>query len=197
MARMVLLERMMNNYTENGQEMDASGRKNGQFVPVCSIFTFPSVIIGRKGSVGSITYAPEGSWVIDTAFYTEILDHNILDLRFLFYSLKRAGLDRHTITTSIPGINRNDIYSHEIFLPLLPEQRRLAAILDEADAIRKARAESLQMLDELVKATFLDMFGDSVSNPKGWEIKPFGRIGDSRLGKMLDKKQFTGKYLKP
>jgi type I restriction enzyme S subunit len=63
----------------------------------------------------------------------------------------------------------------QIPLPPLPEQKRIAAILDAADALRAKRRESIEQLDSLIQATFLEMFGDPVTNPKGWEV---GQIGD-------------------
>tara|TARA_E500000318_G_scaffold93673_1_gene92825 strand:- start:1701 stop:2459 length:759 start_codon:yes stop_codon:yes gene_type:complete len=74
----------------------------------------------------------------------------------------------------------------EIPLPPLAEQKRIAGILDAADALRAKRRESLAQLDTLIQATFLDMFGDPVTNPKGWDVVPFESLGKSRLGKMLD-----------
>ncbi len=136
-----------------------------------SLFSFPSIIIGRKGSVGAITFVPEGGWVIDTAFYVEIFDTKKTDLRYLYYALKDANLAKHTITTSIPGINRDDIYRTVIPLPPLPEQRRIAAILDKADALREKRRQSIATLDALLQSVFIDMFGDPVTNPMGWEVK--------------------------
>ncbi|WP_318557053.1 restriction endonuclease subunit S [Geobacter anodireducens] len=130
----------------------------------------PTIIIGRKGSVGAVTYAPEGGWTIDTAFYVDIIQTKTLDLRYLFYALKQAKLDRHTITTSIPGLNRDDIYQTKIPLPPLDEQCRIAAILDKADAIRRKRKESIRLTEEFLRSTFLEMFGDPVTNPKGWDI---------------------------
>lgn len=60
----------------------------------------------------------------------------------------------------------------KIPLPPLAEQKRIAAILDKADAIRRKREEATQLTDTLLKSVFLDMFGDPVTNPKGWEKKP-------------------------
>jgi type I restriction enzyme S subunit len=60
----------------------------------------------------------------------------------------------------------------QIPLPPLAEQKRIAAILDAADALRAKRRESLAQLDTLLQSTFLDLFGDPVTNPKGWEMKP-------------------------
>ncbi len=60
----------------------------------------------------------------------------------------------------------------EIPLPPLPEQKRIAAILDKADGIRRKRQQAIQLADDFLRAVFLDMFGDPVTNPKGWEVKP-------------------------
>ena len=61
-------------------------------------------------------------------------------------------------------------YVAEIEIPLPPveEQRRIAAILDEADALRVKRRQALAKLDALTQAIFIDMFGDPATNPKGW-----------------------------
>ena len=53
--------------------------------------------------------------------------------------------------------------------PPLAEQKRIAAILDAADALRAKRREALAQLDTLLQSTFLDMFGDPVTNPMGWD----------------------------
>jgi type I restriction enzyme S subunit len=70
------------------------------------------------------------------------------------------------------------LWEHKIPLPPLPEQRRIAAILDRADALRRKRRESIVMLDEFLRATFLDMFGDPVTNPKGWPITCIGNLAE-------------------
>jgi type I restriction enzyme S subunit len=60
--------------------------------------------------------------------------------------------------------------------PPLPEQRRIAAILDKADSIRRKREESIRLTEELLRSTFLEMFGDPATNPKGWEIAPVSSV---------------------
>ncbi|WP_374416462.1 restriction endonuclease subunit S [Stutzerimonas kunmingensis] len=60
----------------------------------------------------------------------------------------------------------------EIPLPPLPEQKRIAAILDKADSVRRKRQQAIQLADDFLRAVFLDMFGDPVTNPKGWDVKP-------------------------
>lgn len=58
----------------------------------------------------------------------------------------------------------------------MAEQKRIAAILDKADAIRRKRQAAIKLADDFLRATFLDMFGDPVTNPKGWKVKPIGEM---------------------
>ncbi len=67
-------------------------------------------------------------------------------------------------------VSKADIEELRIPLPPLPEQRRIAAILDKADALRTKRCEAITKLDQLLQSVFLDMFGDPVTNPKGWPL---------------------------
>jgi type I restriction enzyme S subunit len=77
-------------------------------------------------------------------------------------------------TTNIANLPRERFLDLDVPLPTLTEQRRIAAILDEADVLRRKRRESLALLDDLLRATFLDMFGDPVTNPRGWRIVRLG-----------------------
>ena len=72
-------------------------------------------------------------------------------------------------------ITRDMIGNLEIPLPRIEEQRRIASILDKADELRQKRQQAIEKLDQLLQATFIDMFGDPVSNPKGWSL---GKLGD-------------------
>ena len=67
-------------------------------------------------------------------------------------------------------VTKQDIASLEIPLPPLSEQKRIAEILDKADELRQKRQQSIEKLDELLQATFIDMFGDPLTNQKNWEI---------------------------
>jgi type I restriction enzyme S subunit len=89
-------------------------------------------------------------------------------------------------------VSKADIASLQIPLPPLPEQKRIAKILDAADALRTKRREAITQLDIFLQSTFIDMFGDPVTNPMRWQITKFGQIGSSRLGKMLDKGKEAG-----
>ncbi|BER94651.1 restriction endonuclease subunit S [Vibrio cholerae] len=145
-----------------------------------SLFEQQTIVIGRKGSVGKVIWAPKGGWVIDTAYYLTVKENVVLDWRYLFYVLQNVRLDSKTITTSIPGLNRDDFYDTEIPLPPIEQQKRIAAILDKADAIRQKRKQAIALADEFLRSVFLDMFGDPVTNPKGWSRKEI-KEGVSRI----------------
>lgn len=75
-----------------------------------------------------------------------------------------------------PNLSPKDLAGMEIPLPPLPEQKRIAAILDKADAIRRKRQQAIQLADDFLRAVFLDMFGDPVTNPKGWEMRKWCNV---------------------
>ena len=73
-----------------------------------------------------------------------------------------------------PGVNASSLKTLKIPLPPLPDQKRIAAILDKADSIRRKRQEAVQMTEDLLRSVFLDMFGDPVENAKKWPLIPIG-----------------------
>jgi type I restriction enzyme, S subunit len=75
------------------------------------------------------------------------------------------------VTGTISNLSLGCINKLKIPLPPLEEQKRIAAILNKADRIRRKRQEAIRLTEELGQSIFLDMFGDPVTNPKGWEIK--------------------------
>jgi len=116
-----------------------------------------TIIVGRKGSVGALTYAPDGGWIIDTAYYIECRNPARLDLRYLFHALKSLNLAKDTITTSIPGLNRDDLLANSIPLPPLEQQRRVAAIFDKAGGLRDKRQEVMGLADKFLEANYLKL----------------------------------------
>ncbi len=108
---------------------------------------------------------------------------------------------RHVVSKLASGANINNLKKEhldnlQILLPPLVEQKRVAGILDAADTLRSKRRETLAQLDSLVRSTFLNMFGDPVTNPKAWERKPLGEVIRVRSGDGLAAKDMVadGKY---
>lgn len=85
----------------------------------------------------------------------------------------------HSILQSVRGTTADNIpldtfEKLPVRYPPLPEQRRIAELLDRADALRRKRKEALQLTEDLLRSVFLEMFGDPVTNPKGWEVRALG-----------------------
>ena len=98
-----------------------------------------------------------------------------------------------------PNLSAKDLKDFEIPLPYpddpeksLKVQKRIAAILDKADGIRRKRQQAIQLADDFLRSVFLDMFGDPVTNPKGWEVKPVGEICSCIVPGRDKPKSFTG-----
>ena len=100
-------------------------------------------------------------------------DENICDVNYLYRFLEASKpyLLSRRVGGGQPNISQGIIKDLEIPLPPLSEQRRIASILDKADELRQKRQQAIGKLDQLLQATFIDMFGDPVSNPKKWKVK--------------------------
>lgn len=109
-----------------------------------------------------------------------------IDSRFLMHVLNspegRQGIAKHITGTTRQRISRTNLGKIQIPFPPLAEQKRIAAILDAADALRARRREALAQLDSLLQATFLEMFGDPVTNPMGWEMRSLDGLGEIQTG---------------
>lgn len=93
------------------------------------------------------------------------------DLGFLAYYINSINLEPYVTGSAQPKLNKKNLDSIKIPLPPLEEQKRIAAILDKADSVRRKRQQAIDLADDFLRSVFLDMFGDPVTNPKGWEVK--------------------------
>lgn len=161
------------------------------------LFPEDTILITCIGDIGKVGICKQPS--SSNQQITGIRVKEFIDNSFFYYWVKanKAHFEKMSNKAVVPIINNGIIKQFNFKYPPLPEQKSIAQILDKADALRQKNKQLLAAYDELLQATFLDMFGDPVSNPKGWEKKNIGSIATARLGKMLDKKQITGEYLKP
>lgn len=118
--------------------------------------------------------------------------------KYVYYALRNKVPEflRNAVGGAQPNINQAMIKGTQIPLPpLLAEQKRIAAILDKADAIRRKRQQAIQLADDFLRSVFLDMFGDPVTNPKGFTI---GTIRDfvetANYGSSGKASETEGKY---
>lgn len=93
------------------------------------------------------------------------------DLKYLMYYLNAKDLNKFITGSTRGKLTKSALDSIKIPLPPLPIQKRIAEILDAADALKRKDQTLLKKYDELAQAIFIDMFGDPVKNEKGWEVK--------------------------
>jgi type I restriction enzyme S subunit len=109
----------------------------------------------------------------------ELADNTYLRYR-LTSVLKKLEDDTPYVT--VKHLSSKRLQESGIELPPLPEQKRIAAILDKADRLRRLRRYALNLSDTFLPAVFLQMFGDPVTNPMGWPVKKLGDLVDGFEG---------------
>ena len=119
-----------------------------------------------------------------------ILDNDAADRDYLYWALGAIDYGR-LVDRAAKGktLNKAKLKLLPVPLPSLVEQKRIAGVLDTADALRHKRREALAELDILLQSTFLDMFGDPATNLKGWEMTTVGRIGSVQGGLQVTSKR--------
>ena len=122
----------------------------------------------------------------------QIKDGSKLLVRYLlrFLESKAQFLEEQGKGATVKGITLDVLKGLEIPLPPLPEQKRIAAILDKADAIRQKRRQAIQLADDFLRGVFLDMFGDPATNPKGWPVYKMSEVIDFKGGSQPPKETF-------
>jgi type I restriction enzyme, S subunit len=123
-------------------------------------------------------------------------ESNLCD-SYLYHFLPKAldSINEKTHAVTVKHLSVKGIRDIKIPLPPLTEQKRIAAILDKADAIRQKRQQAIALADQFLRSVFLDMFGDPVTNPKGF---PQGTIRDlvesANYGSSAKASEDTGHY---
>ncbi|WP_288228947.1 restriction endonuclease subunit S [uncultured Desulfovibrio sp.] len=173
--------------------------KNGVFVDESDI-----CIAWDGANAGTVGYGLSG--IIGSTIARLRLEDKSIYTPYVgrFLQTKFHILNGKTTGTTIPHVERSRLDNLELSLPSFAEQRRIAAILDKADTIRRKRQEALKLADDLVKSRFIEMFGDPVTNPMGWEMPCLEKLAASSknalkagpFGSSLKKEDYTEKGYK-
>lgn len=103
-----------------------------------------------------------------------------IDSRWLMHLINSKHFNNQVLQyvtgTTRQRISRGNLAKLDVEVPPLNEQKRIAAVLDKADAIRRKRQQAINLADDFLRSVFLDMFGDPVTNPKGWEMKSLKEV---------------------
>ena len=126
-----------------------------------------TVIVGRKGSINNPIFVEEPFWNVDTAFGL-VAKREVLLPRYLYYFCRNYDFERLNKAVTIPSLTKSDLLKIEITLPSLEIQEKIVNKLLKIEEVIQARQQQLQKMDELVKARFVELFGDPVLNQHGW-----------------------------
>lgn len=152
-----------------GKNLPSEKRKQGR-VPVVSsagisgahdeaLVETMGIVIGRKGTVGSLTYCDRPFWPIDTAFF--IADEpERRDLRFTFYLLHTLNLSDMNSDSAVPGLNRANAHARKVRIPPLAEQKAIAAVLGALDDKIELNRRMNATLEAMARALFQSWFVD-------------------------------------
>jgi type I restriction enzyme S subunit len=140
-----------------------------------------TVVIGRKGNINKPIFVEEPFWNVDTAFGLEA-NKTVLLPRYLYYFCVNYDFEKHNKTVTIPSLTKADLLKIQINLPSLVEQKDIVDKLQLAEKIIYRRRQELDTFDRLIKARFVELFGDMILNPNGWEQSSLGKVCDVRDG---------------
>jgi len=169
----------------------------------------PGIIVGRKGSVGEVSFSKGDFWPIDTTYYVKVKKGN--NISFWFYFLKTLRLNQRNTHSAVPGLNRNDVYEIEKKIPGYSEQKDIAKILSDLDSKIEFSNKMNKTLEVIGQALFKRWFvdfefpnnegkpykssgGEMVDAelgeiPKGWEIREIKDCGKVICGKTPSTRQ--------
>ena len=156
----------------------------------------PGIIIGRKGTIGTVYFSDKPFYPIDTAFYMKSSEVKC-NLKFFYYLLQTLDLKSLNSDSAVPGLNRTNLLNRQIAVPPLDEQKRIAGILSAFDDKIELNRKMNETLEAIALAIFKEWFvdfrypgatGDLVESelgpiPRGWRVGELGDFGKIVCGK--------------
>ena len=136
-----------------------------------------TVIIGRKGNINKPIFVDEPFWNVDTAFGLEA-KKDVLLPKYLYFFCLRFDFEKLNKAVTIPSLTKADLIKIEIELPEIDFQAEIVKKLESVERTIGLRKQQIAKFDTLIKARFVEMFGDPVINPKHYEIKMISELFD-------------------
>lgn len=157
--------------------------------------TRPTILVGCRGSCGTVHLLPAGGYANGNAMALDFLNESKVDIMYLKRFLEFRGFQDVITGSSQPQIIRSNIVRVKAPLPPLDEQKRIAAILDKADALRRKRRQAIALLEGLTQSIFLEIFGDPRENPKNFPLMTVESLSikysDGPFGSNLTSSDYT------
>lgn len=170
-----------------------------------SLVKGPGVIVGRKGSIGTVFYEKRDFFPIDTCYYLTVNNPNILEQKFLYYLLIGSNLKDLNSDAAVPGLNREIAYSQKFYIPDLTIQKKIVAVINNYDNLIENNNRRIAILEEMAQSVYREWFInfrypnhqdnlDADGKPKlidsplgpipdGWDVKNIKDLGTVITGK--------------
>jgi type I restriction enzyme S subunit len=163
------------------------------------IFPKGTLLFAMYGSIGKVAITGQQLATNQAILGIRPKESNEIYLPYLkvWFESNKQKLINQGRGVALQNLSATIIRNLEVPLPIYSVQKNIANILGKAENLISQRKQSIALLDEFLKSTFFEMFGDPVRNEKGWRLLQISEYGKSRLGKMLDGKQIIGNNLKP
>ncbi len=128
-----------------------------------------TVLLTSRAPIGNVAIA--GIELCTNQGFKSLISGQNVHSKYLYHCIKKfvPQLELLGNGATFKEVSKRVVEDFEIPLPPLEEQKRIAAILDKADGVRQKREQAIKLADDFLRATFLEMFGDPVGNPKGWK----------------------------
>lgn len=163
--------------TATKEQITSAGAASGRQIPA------GTVLLSFKLSIGKVAISGIPLYTNEAIAALPIRRDAQLDPQYLLRALQSLSLaDSANRAAMGATLNRAALESIHIPLPPLPEQKRIAAILDRADCLLARRRQSLALLDELARSAFLAMFGNPLHNPHGLRRSSVGSLAEVMTG---------------
>ena len=144
--------------------------------------TKPTLLIGCRGSCGSVHIMEPFSYANGNAMALDNLNEDLVDIKYIYHYFLHRGFADVITGSSQPQIIQQHLRKIEMPLPPLEEQRRIAVILDQVKRIGRLAAHRNQLTTEMKASAFSQRFGNTHTNNKGWEAATISELVDLENG---------------
>ncbi|HAS6393761.1 restriction endonuclease subunit S [Vibrio parahaemolyticus] len=147
------------------------------------LYDKPSIILGRKGSIGNIHYVDKPFWTIDTTFYVEAKN---CDTKWLYYVFSSLNIEKLNEATGVPSLSRNNIYAQMLKAPSdQKEQQKIAEILSTVDKKINLIAQKIAETEKLKTGLMQKLFSEGIGvQDENGDWQPHSEFQDSPFGKI-------------
>ena len=131
-----------------------------------------TLAIACRGTCGTVNVIPPKSYINGNTMCLDNISNDV-DLKYLFYYLKAYDFNKVISGTAVPQITIESLKKIDVLIPSKKEQKRIVYIFDILSQIIESKEKENKRYDDLIKARFIEMFGDLRTNNKNWQVVSF------------------------